>query len=233
MLHILCGNAEEDTTSVLDTSKDKKVLNWVVPKKARIADRVLFHLPMHGFVARGAIGSEPQLESKGRFISKVRDISLLPTSVPLAFIRENHRNWKWPTYPRSYTTVDKAVEEKLDELINSYQGALNDPVLLAEGTATSRQTASFERNPLARRRCIEHHGTTCCICGFSFGEIYGELAKGYIHVHHLRSLSIRGGRHQVNPIKDLRPICPNCHVVVHLRKPPLSINRVKRMRRNK
>ena len=153
MLHILCGNAEEDTTSVLDTSKDRKALSWVVPKKARIGDQVLFHLPVHGFVARGVIGAEPQFESKGRFIAKVQDIALLPIFVPLAFIRENHPDWKWPTYPRSYTTVDKAIEEKLDELVSSYQGVLNDPVLLAEGTATYIQTTTFERNPLARRKC--------------------------------------------------------------------------------
>lgn len=230
-LHILCGNAEEDTALVLDTSKDRKVLIWVVPKKARIGDRVLFHLPMHGFVARGVVGAEPRFEAKGRFIAKVQDIVLLPIFVPLAFIRENHPDWKWPTYPRSYTTVDKAIEEKLDELVNGYQGVLKDSVLLAEGTATSIQTTSFERNALARRRCIEHYGTACCICGFSFGEVYGELAKGFIEVHHLRSLSSRGGRHQVNPIKDMRPICPNCHAVVHRRNPPLSIGKVKIMRK--
>ena len=53
--------------------------------------------------------------------------------------------------------------------------------------------ATLERNPEARRRCIAAHGTACCICGFSFGAVYGPEAEGYIHVHHIRPLAQVGG----------------------------------------
>ncbi len=29
--------------------------------------------------------------------------------------------------------------------------------------------------------------------------------------------------YEVDPVKDLRPVCPNCHAMIHRRSPPLSI----------
>ena len=65
--------------------------------------------------------------------------------------------------------------------------------------------------------------------GTELGEAYDETADGYIQVHHLETVSQRGGKYEVDPIKHLRPICPNCHAVVHLQDPPLGIPALKRM----
>jgi putative restriction endonuclease len=97
---------------------------------------------------------------------------------------------------------------------------------LVEGAICRVSVNSYERNPEARRRCIEAHGTNCCICGFNFGAAYGEVAEGYIHVHHLRPLSEVGGEYVVDPVADLRPVCPNCHAVLHRRIPAFSIEEV-------
>ncbi len=103
-----------------------------------------------------------------------------------------------------------------------------------DGTASIREGAShqvtvnaYERDPAARRLCIAKHGTKCCICGFSFGATYGEAADGFIHVHHLRPLSEVGEECVVAPVMDLRPICPNCHAVVHRREPAYSLDEVR------
>ena len=100
------------------------------------------------------------------------------------------------------------------------QGRLPEEVsgtpALSEGAIYRVTINAYERNPEARRRCIEAHGTRCCICGFAFGAVYGELAEGYIHIHHLRPLSAGGGEYVVDPVEDLRPVCPNCHAVLHL-----------------
>jgi 5-methylcytosine-specific restriction protein A len=85
-----------------------------------------------------------------------------------------------------------------------------------EGTRCRVLVNAYERNPEARRRCVAAHGTTCCICKFSFGAFYGPVADGYIHVHHIRALSEIGGEYVVDPLEDLRPVCPNCHAVLHL-----------------
>lgn len=103
---------------------------------------------------------------------------------------------------------------------------------LPEGAKRQITVNAYERNDSARRRCIEHYGKTCSICGFSFRATYGELAKDIIHVHHLRQLSEIGEEYQVDPIQDLRPVCPNCHAVIHSRRdPPLSIEEVKELLR--
>jgi 5-methylcytosine-specific restriction endonuclease McrA len=91
-----------------------------------------------------------------------------------------------------------------------------EPTLYVEGASRQVSVNAYERNPEARRRCIEHYGTKCCICGVSFGAVYGAEAEGYIHVHHIRPLSEVGGEYVVDPVEDLRPVCPNCHAVLHL-----------------
>src|SRR5689334_16432000 len=101
MVHILCGNASQDVDELLKAGSSGKPLRWIVPKKAVKGDRALFHLPRLGFTARGVIRSRPRQTSEGRYGATVRDISLLASSVPLAFVRTNHPRWKWPTYPRA------------------------------------------------------------------------------------------------------------------------------------
>jgi hypothetical protein len=234
MLHILLGDSA-DAASLLEAAKTGRSLKWIVPKTAHAGDRALFHVPVHGFAARGVVGSEPQqltlpLKSRryriSRWRASVRDLTILSAFVPLAFVRQNHPSWKWPTYPRNYTTVDGKIEARLEHLLSGYQVSI---LPFTEGAASSALVTNYERNPVARQQCIAHYGNACYACGFSFGETYGETADGYIHVHHLKAISKRGGEHAVDPVKDLRPICPNCHAVVHLQTPPLSILQLKRM----
>ena len=97
---------------------------------------------------------------------------------------------------------------------------------LLEGPAYRVMVNAYERNAAARRQCIEHYGPTCCICGFSFGAVYGEVIDGFIHVHHLRPLAEIDKEYQVDPIEDLRPVCANCHAVLHSRIPAYSIEDV-------
>lgn len=96
-----------------------------------------------------------------------------------------------------------------------------------EGSVSKVTVNAYERNAAARQRCIQHYGTDCCVCGFSFGRTYGMVVEGLIHVHHLRPLSEIGADYTVDPVADLRPVCPNCHAVLHSRTPAFSIEEVK------
>jgi 5-methylcytosine-specific restriction enzyme A len=100
-----------------------------------------------------------------------------------------------------------------------------------EGATKSVRVNVYERNDKARLDCINHYGWSCCICGFDFEEAYGEMGIGFIHVHHLKPLSEIGEEYQVDPIEDLRPVCPNCHAMIHSRKQPHSIEEVKQQLR--
>jgi|SRR6516225_3536764 putative restriction endonuclease len=100
---------------------------------------------------------------------------------------------------------------------------------IREGARYQVLVNAYERDPEARRQCIAAHGTSCCVCGFTFGAVYGDVAEGYIHVHHLRPLSELGREYVVDPIEDLRPVCPNCHAVLHLGGRCRSIEEVKEL----
>lgn len=73
----------------------------------------------------------------------------------------------------------------------------------------------YERDPQARKTCLEHWGYNCTVCQLSFEEAYGQLGRSYIHVHHLLELSRTPPGYHVNPVNDLRPVCPNCHAMIH------------------
>ena len=98
-----------------------------------------------------------------------------------------------------------------------------------EGSMHEVSVNVYERDPLARQACIEHYGTGCAVCGLRFEERYGSIGAGYIHVHHLVPLSSIGEKYEVDPVQDLRPICPNCHAMVHQRHPPYSIEEIGEM----
>lgn len=93
---------------------------------------------------------------------------------------------------------------------------------LWEGAVRIVRVNAYERNAVARQACLDHWGTRCCVCGFDFEAVYGDLGAGYIHVHHLVPLAEIAEEYEVNPIEDLRPVCPNCHAMIHRREPPLS-----------
>ncbi len=98
-----------------------------------------------------------------------------------------------------------------------------------EGSVQRILVNRYERDPQARSACISAQGDDCCICGFSFGAAYGAEARGYIHIHHVRPLSENGREYKVDPAKDLRPVCPNCHAVLHLGGRCRSIEEVRQL----
>jgi len=65
------------------------------------------------------------------------------------------------------------------------------------------------------------------VCNFDFEKNYGEVGKNFIHVHHLKPLHEITEKYELNPINDLRPVCPNCHAMLHRRKGCFSIAELK------
>lgn len=91
-----------------------------------------------------------------------------------------------------------------------------------EGKKSQVLTNRYERNPLNRQICLEENGYICKICGFDFENMYGEIGHHFIHVHHVTPVSKMGGEYILNPKKDLIPVCPNCHAMLHSKKEPLK-----------
>jgi len=100
----------------------------------------------------------------------------------------------------------------------------------SEGAVRTIVVNRYERDPDLRAACIAKYGARCFVCSADMGRRYGdENAGGFIHVHHLIPLSEMGGEANVDPVRDLRPLCPNCHSVVHLRTPPFSMDEMHSM----
>jgi hypothetical protein len=98
-----------------------------------------------------------------------------------------------------------------------------------EGAVKTITVNAYERNREARAKCIKHHGWACGVCGYDMAELYGTAGEGVIHVHHLRELSSLGKEYEVDPIKDLWPVCPNCHAILHTASPAMTIPQLRKL----
>ncbi len=98
---------------------------------------------------------------------------------------------------------------------------------LSEGKLKKIIVNAFERNAVARRLCIAHYQAVCSVCDLDFQEKYGHIGRGFIHVHHLLELSAVREEYKIDPIKDLRPVCPNCHAMLHQKIPAYTINEMR------
>ncbi|MFW2177521.1 MULTISPECIES: DUF3427 domain-containing protein [unclassified Moraxella] len=103
---------------------------------------------------------------------------------------------------------------------------------LSEGKTKYIITKQFERNPQARKACVKHYGYKCVVCGFDFEKAYGEIGKEFIHVHHINPLATIKDEYIIDPIQDLRPVCPNCHAMIHRSNETLSIENLQNILKN-
>ncbi len=106
---------------------------------------------------------------------------------------------------------------------------IENPQEYYEGATKQVFVNSYERNPEARRKCLEKHGYKCAACKFDFKQVYGEIGKEYIHVHHKIPLSEIKKEYKVNPTEDLIPVCPNCHAMIHRNKEYLTVEELKKL----
>lgn len=106
---------------------------------------------------------------------------------------------------------------------------ISNPDDYLEGAKKTITVNAYERDPKARKKCIDHYGNKyeCQVCGDSLTKKYGKLAKGFIHVHHIIPISERGQEYKIDPLNDLIPVCPNCHAMLHRMTPCLSIEKLR------
>lgn len=110
----------------------------------------------------------------------------------------------------------KYIDTYMNDYMNEHDFPESDvPKNCYEGNVCQVLVNKFERSSIARQKCIEYHGTKCFVCGFDFEKVYGEIGKGFIHVHHIIPLNEIGKEYIVDYKNDLIPVCPNCHAMLH------------------
>jgi 5-methylcytosine-specific restriction enzyme A len=138
---------------------------------------------------------------------------------PSQFFWEMHSEVSQALEILGWVTSDKPEQKTFPDEVNKTE-------TFREGSVCKVLVNSYERNPQARQKCISNYGTSCLVCGFNFGKIFGEIGNGFIHVHHLCPISDIAEEYEVDPVRDLRPVCPNCHAMMHRRSPPFSIEEI-------
>mgnify|MGYP003587801494 CR=1 FL=1 len=155
-------------------------------------------------------------------------------------VREDGSERKWDMFFDGWSENNLFIWQIKTELIDALKAMnltgeeqfpeelpTNIQVTITEGAKKTITVNSYERNSKARQLCINHYGTSCQVCNFDFGKVYGKIGKDFIHVHHLTKVADIGDEYEVNPINDLRPVCPNCHAMLHKNEPPFSISELK------
>jgi hypothetical protein len=104
------------------------------------------------------------------------------------------------------------------------------PKTFPEGRSRDVVQSERERDPRARSECLRHYGTACVVCNRSLEEEYGDIARDFVHVHHLHPLA--AAERATDPVRDLRPVCPNCHGIIHRRSPPYTIEEMQTFTRS-
>lgn len=115
-----------------------------------------------------------------------------------------------------FGAFDSFLAKDLPAFEREVSGVMSDrSAALKEGAESKTSLNKFERNQKARAVCLAFHGTACAVCGIDFGKAYGPEFAGKIEVHHIVPLSEIGEEYVVDPVRDLVPVCPNCHSALH------------------
>lgn len=118
--------------------------------------------------------------------------------------------------------------EKIDSKTQViFPDEIDENLKFFEGKSKKVYVNVYERNTAARNKCIDYYGYKCQICEFDFEKRYGKIGRDFIHVHHIIDISVIGTEYELNPISDLIPVCPNCHAMLHKKKPAYKIDEIK------
>lgn len=130
-------------------------------------------------------------------------------------------------YPVGNPNYERFLESfyLLKRGVEAPDGSEPDNEEYQEGQRAWREASFLARNPKLVKAAKEHHGVTCQACGFNFGKVYGEFGMGYIEVHHRNPMADGGQRRST--VQDVNVLCANCHRMVHRKKKPLTLARLK------
>lgn len=194
----------------------------------KINDTIYFSY--NGYIVAKAFFDEEiktDIERDEKFVEghKVKNIEIIDSDLQINSKIVKGRGIK-------YIDTDKIREEikrVLNQIETIYPDEVENDSKLIEGAKKQVIVNAYERNLKARKECINKYGHDCFVCGFNFTKVYGALGNNFIHVHHIKPLSEINQEYEINPIKDLRPVCPNCHAMLHKKIPAYSIQEIKNL----
>lgn len=128
---------------------------------------------------------------------------------------------------RRLASLPKHAMRKPVHAAQNHPETLSDRRRYYEGAVRQVLVSIYERDPVARAECLKRHGFRCAVCNVSFEECYGNIGKGFIHVHHKKPLATCRKPYRINPERDLVPVCPNCHAMLHTCDPQWTVEELR------
>jgi len=158
------------------------------------------------------LGSNPKIQKAGYLFVENKTLDVLQEKF-IDFLKT------------MYESVEKKIELKSKKIVQKIF-SLED-IEAEEGYKQDKVYLYTTRNREIVNSRKEFDNYTCQVCGFHL-EING---KHLIECHHINPLS--EGDVRITNKNDLVSLCPTCHRIVHIRKPPFTIEEVKLILKNK
>lgn len=140
----------------------------------------------------------------------------------MAYVMESNFEWEDLTKALEVLAIPDRKIEHFEEVF--------------EGSYNTVETKVYKRSKKLRDAAIDsfknQYGALICdICSFDYEVKYGNIGKGFIEVHHRKPIFMYEGSDEAKTIheaiKNLAPLCANCHRMIHRKKPPYSIDNIK------
>ena len=134
--------------------------------------------------------------------------------------------------PKTLQQASKAIRANVQRPEPGASGADDDLISEApEGALLTRLHRTRERSAkLARSkrsRVLRDRGRLACEgCGFDFARTYGERGDGFIECHHMKPVSTLRPNERIR-LEDLALVCSNCHRMIHVRSPWLTMDELR------
>lgn len=117
----------------------------------------------------------------------------------------------------------------LKDLADDKNVIVLDDQVIREGELKTRTAEYRTRSRELRQAAVKHYTQDgrlpCAACGFDFSKGYQQIGDGFIHIHHLKPVSFLRGEpiNMTQALTHVRPLCANCHQMVHRSSPPIPI----------
>lgn len=176
-----------------------------------------------------------------RFSQKVRNLKSHDTLKRKGFAEHVDRGFRITNEGRSEARRQAASIEalagftldlsspSLEAMESGAEIVVLDENIITEGQLSTRSVAYRKRSRQLREAAVDHYTRNgripCDACSFDFELAYVDIGVGYIQIHHLEPISFGGQRELPldEAVHKVRPLCANCHVMVHYRDPWITV----------
>jgi len=252
-LRIVQGGIENGDKDFIEyaAANKKNTKSWIAPKDSLPGDDAVIYIGGYGFFATATINSiaTPRKDWRNRYGAALKDFKLIEPAISLATIQKYIPELTWANYPRSVTTPNDEIANKIRNLIHKRRKTglpdyddesieelnideLKKIALMRSSSSLSKQkrTAIYRARSLAIKRYVLCRADGACEFCKQEAPFFKPDGNAYLEPHHTTSVADEGPDHPAHVIG----LCPNCHRRAHYSEDAKSFNeKLKKILRKK